>query len=187
MSSCWSCLVILEKGATVCPLCGADQTRPVKLVDPNLPQPLTRASFFRAWGTVIAVIVIAAGLEAGIYWYNFGGRSVSLASQAAEVAAKSLRELRESLSAYAVSTKDAYPTALIALSDRTSAPLMAARTAGYRLEYSPKLSSSESVPRGFVILARPEKSNYPSLFIDESGVVRVTEEPRSATVQDPPF
>jgi hypothetical protein len=187
MSSCWSCLVILEKGASVCPLCGADQTRPVQVVDPNLQPPITAARLFHEWKIVIVVIGVFLGSLGGIVWHNFGEGSISPAAQAAGVTAKSLMELREALSAYAISTKDAYPTSLNSLGDRASLPLETTRTAGYRLEYSPKSSSSEGVPRGFVILARPEKSGFLNLCIDESGVVRATEDNRPATLQDPPF
>jgi hypothetical protein len=171
----------------VCPLCGADQTRPVQVVDPNLQPPITAARLFHEWKIVIVVIVVFLGSLGGILWHNFGERGVSPASQAAGVAAKSLREIREALSAYAISTKDTYPEALNSLGDRASLPLQTALTAGYRIEYSPKSSSSESVFRGFVILARPEKSGFLNLRIDESGVVRATEENRPATLQDLPF
>jgi hypothetical protein len=186
MSSCWSCWVILEHGVTVCPTCGADQTRPVHFVDPHL-HPVAQTHVVQKWKIVIAVIVVYVGSFGGILWHNFGDVRISPASQAARVTAKSLRELREALSTYALSTKDRYPAALNAVGDRASLPLQAALIAGYRLEYIPKLSSGEAAPRGFVILARPEKNGYLSLRIDESGVVRATEENRPATVWDPPY
>ena len=187
MPSCWSCLVILERGATVCPICGADQTRPVPVVDPNLPQPVTAKSLFHEWKTVIVIIVVFAAVLGGILWHNFGEDSISPALQAAGVTAKSLRELREALSTYAISTKDAYPGTLDSLNNRASLPLQTALNAGYRLEYTPKSSTNETAIRGFVILARPEKKGFPNLRIDESGVVRATEESRPATAQDPPL
>jgi hypothetical protein len=187
MSSCWSCLVMLEKAATMCPLCGADQTRPVQILDPTSQQANTATRVFHEWKTVIAVIIAFVASMGAILWQNFGESRVSPASQAAGVAAKSLRELREALSAYVISTKDTYPPNLDPLGSRASLPLQAALTTGYRLEYSPKSSSNEVVFRGFVILARPEKTGFLNLCIDESGVVRATLENRPATTQDPPF
>jgi RNA polymerase subunit RPABC4/transcription elongation factor Spt4 len=187
MPSCWSCTVLIEQGATVCPFCGADQTRPVQIVDPQTPQSLSGASFLREWGIVIIIIVVAVASLSGIYWHNFGEPSVSQAAQAERAAAKSLRDLREILSVYALSAKDAYPTTLNSLGDRVSSPMQTALSMGYRLEYSPKPSSNYAAPRGFVILARPEKSNYANLCVDESGVVHATQENRPATVQDPSF
>lgn len=187
MASCWSCLVILEQGVTVCPLCGADQTRPVEIVDPNLPQPVTLKSTLHDWRTEIVVLVVVAGLITGIFLHNFREQSISPDLQAAGVAAKSLRDLREALSAYALSAKDVYPTTLDPLSARTSLPTQSALSAGYKLQYIPNVTSNDGVPRGFVILARHEKSDYPSLYIDETGVVRATQENRPATVRDPPL
>ena len=187
MPSCWSCLVILEQGATVCPLCGADQTRPVPVVDPHLQPPVTAKRLFQEWKIVIAILVVFASSMGGILWHNFGEAGIPPAIQSAGVTAKSLREFREVLSAYALSTKDTYPPNLNVLGSRLSLPLQAAVAAGYQLEYHPKSSSNETVFRGFVILARPERNGFLNLRIDESGVVRATEENRPATAQDPPL
>jgi hypothetical protein len=100
---------------------------------------------------------------------------------------KSLRELREALSAYVITKRETYPATLDPLGERASLPLQAAMTAGYRLEYSPKASPSEAGSRGFVILARAEKSGFLNLPIDESGVVRATGDNRPATAQDSPY
>ena len=187
MSSCWSCTVLIEQGAKVCPFCGADQAKPVEFVNPHIPQPQTLRSSLHDWGPAIMVIVAAAGIISGILWHNFVEPSISPASQAAGIAAQSLQDLRAALSAYALSANDSYPAALISLGDRMNLPMQAALSAGYRLEYTPKSTSGASAARGFVILARPEKSDYPHLCIDESGVVRATQENRQATVQDPPL
>ena len=168
----------------VCPLCGADQTRPVKFVDPAF-QPLVRPTrVVQEWKLVIVVIVVFLGSLGGILWHYFGEVSLSPALQAAEVTAKSLRELRVALSSYALITKDTYPTTLNALGGRASLPLQTALIAGYKLEYIPKSSPSEAVSRGFVILARPDTAGFLNLRIDESGVVRATEENRPATAWD---
>jgi hypothetical protein len=187
MSSCWSCWVILEHGVTVCPTCGADQTRPVQFVDPNLQPAVTPTRVVQKWKLVIVIIVVFAGSLGGILWHSFAEVRISPASQAAEATARSLRNLREALSTYALSTKDTYPTTLIALGDRASLPLQTALIAGYRLEYIPKSASIKDVTRGFVILARPEIIGYLNLRIDESGIVRATQENRPATVWDPPY
>jgi hypothetical protein len=187
MVSCWSCLVILEKGGTVCPLCGADQTRPVQFVDPDLPSPAAARHVFQEWKIAIIVVTVFVVSVGGILTHYFAKGSVRPASEAAGVAAESLRQVREALSAYVISTKGGYPATLNVVGDKASPPLYAALIAGYRLDYSSKSSSSGAVSQGFVILARPEKSGFPNLRIDESGVVRATEENRPATAQDPPY
>lgn len=187
MSSCWSCLAILEQGATVCPFCGADPTRPVQFADPVLQPLVTPTHVVQKWKLVIAVIAVFVGSLGGMLWHYFGEDSINPASQAAEVTAKSLRELREALSTYALVTRDTYPATLNALGDHASLPLQTALIAGYRLEYIPKSPPGEAVSRGFVILARPETTGFLNLRIDESGVVRATEENRPATEWDPPY
>jgi hypothetical protein len=157
----------------------------VHFVDPNLQPVVAQTRVVQKWKIVIAIIVVFIGSLGGILWHYFGEVRISPASQAARVTAKSLRELREALSTYALSMKDTYPAALNAVGDRASLPLQDALIAGYRLEYIPKSSSSEAASRGFVILARPEKNGFLSLRIDQSGVVRATEENRPATVWDP--
>ena len=142
---------------------------------------------FQKWKIGIIVAAVFAVSLGGIVGHYFGKASALPSSQAAVVAAKSLRQVREALSAYVISNKDGYPRTLNVVGDKASPPLYAALTAGYRLDYSSKSSSSDGVSQGFVILARPEKSGFPNLRIDESGVVRATEENRPATVQDPPY
>ena len=136
---------------------------------------------------VMVVIVVFLGGMAGILWHYYGGLRTTPDSQAAEVGAKSLRSVREELSAYSLRAKDAYPATLDPLGERARQPVEVASSAGYKLSYSPQPSVGDGVSRGFVLLARPEKSGYLNLYIDESGVVRATQESRPATVQDPPF
>jgi len=183
MSSCWSCLVILEQDAQVCPICGADQTRPVVYTNPNLPQPRT----LHDWGKAIGIVAIGIGVMAGILWSNLGTPSVSPAVEAAGIAAKSLRDLREALSDYALSAKDTYPSSLEGLRDRARQPAEAAQTAGYNLQYTAGPPSSDGAVRSFVIQAQSKNSDFLNLYVDESGIVRATPAGRVATAQDPPF
>jgi hypothetical protein len=178
---------MLENGGIVCPFCGADQTRPFPFVVSNLPAPAAATQLFQKRKMAMIVVAVFVVSMGGILWHYFGEASVSPASQAAGVAAKSLREVREVLSAYIISTKGGYPTTLNVVGDKASPLLYAALTAGYRLDYSSKASSGDSVSQGFVILARPEKNGFLNLRIDESGVVRATKENRPATAQDPPY
>ena len=187
MSTCWSCLVVIENGDQLCPLCGADQARPVEFINPNVPQPQELKAVVHHWAIVIVVIVVFVGGMAAILWYYFGSLRTSPDSQAAEVAAQSLQSVREELSAYSLLSKDSYPETLDPLGALARRPSEVAMGAGYKLFYSPEQSASDGLVRSFVLLARPEKTGYPNLYIDESGVVRATRENRPATAQDPPF
>ena len=183
MSSCWSCLVILEQGTQICATCGADQTRPVPYTNPDLPQPRT----LRDSVTAISIIVLGVGAMAGILWYNLGTQSVSPSVEAAEIAAKSMRDIRKALSDYALSAKDAYPSSLEILGEHANQPTQAAQSAGYALQYSAGRPSTDGAVHSFVILAQPKNTEYLNLYLDESGIVRATRESRAATAQDPPF
>jgi hypothetical protein len=187
VTSCWSCLVVLEPGAKLCPLCGADQSRPVAIVNPDTPPPVTTKSLLRHWSSVIVTIFLFAGSVTGIVWHYFGALHLSPADQAAEVAAKSLRDVRVELSAYSLFAKDEYPSTLDSLGALASQSEQNALSAGYKLSYNPQPSSAGGTFRGFVLLARPENTMYLNLYVDESGVVRATVENRPATSQDPPF
>jgi hypothetical protein len=182
MPSCWSCLVILEQDAQVCPTCGADQLHPTPYTNPGVPQPRTLRDLCLA----IGIIVAGVGIMTGMLWHNFGSQGVTPALEAAGTAAKSMRELREALSEYALSAKDVYPSSLEVLGDRATESIRAARDAGYDLQYIADRPSSDGAVHSFFILAQPQKSGYLNLYIDDSGVVRATQE-RAATAQDPPF
>lgn len=168
----------------MCPICGADQAHPIQIADPNSPQPLTLPSFIQEWSILILLLVADVGGMAGILWHNFGRFGTSPAMGAAEVGAKSLRDVREALSDYALSAS-AYPPTLDSLGGRMTLPLQTLRNSGYKLEYTPKASGGAY--RGFTILARPERSDYLNLYVDESGVVRATPENRAAAERDPPL
>ena len=187
VNSCWSCLVVLEHDVKLCPLCGADQSRPVEFVNPDAPPPLTPRSFFQHWGSVIVAIAIFAGCMLGILWHYFGGLRASPTAQAAEVAAQTLRDVRVELSAYSLYAKDEYPATLDSLGALAAQSAETARGAGYKLFYIPRPSSSDKGFRSFVLLARPDNGAYMNLYVDESGVVRATTENRPATSLDPPF
>ncbi|SRR6266851_1788550 len=180
-ASCWSCLAINEQGTLVCPLCGADQTRPVAI--PNATSPRSSTG---EWSSPIFVILAGIGCLAGILWYNLGDPSASPASETAEVAAKSLRDVREALSTYMLS-QGVYPATLDPLGDQVGQPLQSAYRAGYKIQYIPKPSTHNGSYGGFVIFARPENGHYLNFYIDESGVVRTTQENRPATERDPPL
>lgn len=135
----------------------------------------------------IVVILSAVLCLGGILWFNLGGHTISPALEAAETAAKSLRDVREVLSTYALSATNSYPPALDPFADHLSQAMHTASSAGYKLTYSPRSSSRDGSFSGFVLLARPGKSSYLNLYVDESGVVRATAENRPATRFDPPL
>jgi hypothetical protein len=186
MPSCWSCSAINERGAKVCPLCGADQTQPMELPDFNSPPPRTATSVLHEWGVLILLISVVITSSVGIFWYNFSAPRISSTLQSAGAAAKSLRDVREVLSVYFLREAD-YPSKLELLGNRLNQSLQTLHGAGYKLEYIPKQASLDGPCTGFVIHATDSIGSHINLYIDESGIVRATEENRPASAQDPPF
>jgi hypothetical protein len=187
MPSCHSCLVIIDQGAQVCPFCGADQSIPIEAAPLDSPQESAPTASLRESAIFIVVGLAAIVCLAGILWFNFGGYTLSPGLEAAETAAKSLRDVREALSTYALFAKDTYPAGLDSFGDRLSRATQTASSAGYTLIYTPRSAAGDGIFLGFVLLARPEKSSYLNLYIDESGVVRATTENRPASSFDPPL
>ncbi|MGB7848004.1 MAG: hypothetical protein WBL63_20500 [Candidatus Acidiferrum sp.] len=180
MSACWSCSVLIEHGAPVCPLCAADQTNKPQDIDKESAT-RTLPAVFRELGLVM--LVLAAGIAgiALILMHNLSAGSPNPTEQSAEVAANSLRDIREALSSAALS-ENAYPLRLESLGVRVAQPSEDALVAGYHLRYTQRTLPGGAA--GFVIQAIPEKPDRLNLYIDESGIVRATSENRPASVQD---
>jgi hypothetical protein len=184
MNTCWSCLVIVERNAAVCPICGADQTLPeVKIVlEPEAPRNL--ASLVLRW----VLVTVAVGCSVGsLLSYRHQRSRERSAALAQATAAQALRDIRSVLSAYAFTSGDTYPYTLESMGERVWLPIRAAQAAEYEIVYIPQPDESDATVRGFVILARVAKPGVRNFYIDESGVLRATEEDRPATVQDPPI
>jgi hypothetical protein len=182
MSSCWSCLVIIEKGAKVCPFCNADQTRPVVHVAVEPPD-LARGVGTPALRRAVIAVVLASSILAAVCIYVFGG-GPSSASLAEDAAIKSLVDVRADLSTYALSSGDVYPQTLEFLGDDVRESIETAKAAGYEISYAPTMSADRMV-RAYKLLARAHKSNLYNFYIDQSGVIRATTQDRPANQDDP--
>jgi len=180
---------MLDPATQTCPVCGADQRTPacVGASDPIQPELNALRTSARHWGLVAVVTFAGVAVLCFIFWYNLRSPNISPDLKAAQVAAQSLRQVRECLSKYSLSTKDTYPPALDALGSTPSFSIQTAAEAGYDLVYTPESAPSGGPIRNFMIVARPKEAEYLKLYIDESGVVRATSENRMATAQDLPF
>jgi hypothetical protein len=183
-NNCWSCLVMIDPGVKVCPFCGADQTPPPEVVVFEQGKPRNLASVFLRW--IIVTVAISCSL-AGLLWYARREHGKNLWEQEETTASKALRDTRTALSQYALTSGDHYPSALGKLGDRAAQPLQEARNESYELIYTPKSSKKDGTITGFELWANPEKPNHRSFYIDESGVLRATQENRPASDKDPPI
>jgi hypothetical protein len=180
-ASCWSCMALNEQATSVCALCGADQTRPAAYVDPiaEAPGPVKNL-----WEPILVVVVGILCLG-GIIFHTFSIPEPSLAVRHAQIAAKSLRDIREILSASALRGGQ-YPEKLESQDDRTGPPTQAALGAGYRLQYRHRAGGAGTA-EGFVIVAISQESTELNLYIDESGIVHSVSERSDSKASDASF
>ena len=185
MRSCWSCLVMIEKSAKVCPFCNADQARPVAHVAVE-PRDLTQGVRNPALKRAVIAVVLASSILAAVCVYVFIGGGPSATSLAEDAAIKSLVDVRADLSTYALSSGNGYPQTLESLGGDIGKSIETAKAAGYEISYDPNLSADRMV-RTYKLVARAGKSSLRNFYIDESGVIRATTQNRSANHDDPPI
>jgi hypothetical protein len=183
-NTCWSCLVIIGQGVNLCPFCGADQTPPPEIVVFEQEKPRNVGSVFLRW--IIVTVAVACSL-AGLLWYARREHGKNLGEQEEATVSKALRDVRTALSQYALTSDDQYPSALGTLADRAAPLLQQARNESYEVTYTPKSSKKDGTITGFELWANPGKPNHRSFYIDESGVLRATQENRPANDKDPPI
>jgi type II secretory pathway pseudopilin PulG len=184
MNSCWSCLVVIENGATVCPLCGADQT-PLPLLPVAEAAVLTGPKrVVLRWGASVVAILCLLGAAA---WFTMQTNDDDSPARAESAATTALVNIRLALSEYAISKGDKYPSTLEPLDAQAKVPEQDARIKGYAMVYTPLRSESDGLIRGFALLAQPEKENCRNFYIDQTGVLRATQERRHARIDDPPI
>jgi len=168
----------------VCPFCGADQTPPPEIIVIEQEKSRNPKLVFLRW--IIATVAVACSL-AGLLWYARGEHGKDLGKQEETTVSKALRDIRTALSQYALTSDDQYPSALGKLGDRAAQPLQEARNESYEVTYTPKSSKKSGNIVGFELFANSGKPNHRSFYIDESGVLRATQENRPATDKDPPI
>jgi type II secretory pathway pseudopilin PulG len=184
MNSCWSCLVVIENGANVCPLCGADQTPPPPLSPGEVAilSSDSRPAILR-WILPAGAILLSA-LGAAI-WYTTRTNDGDAPAKAESAATSALMSVRVALSQYATSHGDQYPSTLEPLGAGAAVPAQDAQIGGYALEYKAPPSGDGKI-EGFTLVAQPGNASGRSFYIDQSGVLRATKENRPARADDPP-
>jgi hypothetical protein len=182
MTACWYCLRLIEDGLKICPFCGGDQTPPPETS--GLERKNVWTSIFL--NLIIVTVVVACSLI-GLLWYARQTYSNNLGNHEETTASKSLHDIRTALSQYALTSGDQYPSSLGTLGDQTAQPLQQARTESYDVTYTPKSSREDRAITGFELWANPRKPSHRSFYIDESGILRATQENRPANDTDPPI
>ncbi len=184
MFTCRECEREINQATEICPYCGAD------LTEAGLPQSAepagkpSLASALLRWGVLL--VALSAALW-GFLWYILPERSGNPAARAEASAMEALAEVRAVLSAYAAAQGGGYPASLEVLGDRARAPAQKALSEGYQLQYTPGPAGSDAVVHNYVLLARPRNYGYRNFYLDETGILRATQENRPASAQDPPI
>src|SRR5882762_6936815 len=107
MNSCWSCLVVVENGAKVCPLCGADQTPVPPISDGEAAIQLGSTSVIPRWSIPVLAILCFLGAAA---WYITRTNDDDSPAKTEAAATNDLLNIRLALSQYAISKGGKYPS-----------------------------------------------------------------------------
>jgi type II secretory pathway pseudopilin PulG len=136
------------------------------------------------WGVPVVAILCLLSAAA---WFTTRTSDDDSPATAEAKATAALVNIRLALSQYALSKDDKYPSTLEPLDAQVAVPVEDAKVEGYSIVYKSLPSESDGMIRGFTLLAQPEKKNWRSFYIDQSGVLRSTEESRPARIDDPPI
>jgi hypothetical protein len=184
MDCCWSCLVVIENGAKVCPLCGADQTPLPPFSGGEAALLVSPTQAILRWVVPVAAILCLLGAAA---WLTIRKSDDDSPAKAEAKARTTLLNIRLALSQYALSKGDKYPSTLEPLDAQIAGPVQDTRVEGYSIVYKSLPSEGDGMIRSFTLLAQAEKKHLRSFYIDQSGVLRATEESRPARIDDPPI
>lgn len=184
MYTCRECENVINQGSEICPYCGADLTLPAS-ADAELAakKPSLRAAVVR-WSALLLVLL---GAIWSFLWFVMPEPGRDRVARAEAGAADALREIRAALADYAGAQGGAYPASLEVLGDRARLPAQIAQREGYQMQYTPGPAGPDGRVHNFVLLARPGNYGYRNFYLDETGVLRATQENRPATAQDPPL
>lgn len=175
MYTCRECERPVNQATEVCPYCGADLAAPLESQEPPKKPNLIR--LLLQWSAVIAAMWL-------FLWFILPQRG-DPAERAEAAALGALREVHTALAAHA-DAHGGFPATLETIADRVRTAAQRAQAEGYVIEYTPGPVSPEGQIRSYALLARPGRYGHRNLFVDESGVVRATQEDRPATLKDPP-
>lgn len=178
MFTCPSCERPINSASEVCPYCGADLA----------PDPVAVRRKAQHKGLVIT-LVVAVVLIAAIWamvWLVLPKPDVPARADAEAGAINALREAAGTLQTYE-KRQGTYPNTITQVGNRAASAYAAARTEGYSLTYRPGPVESDGNIHTFVLLARPEFYGYANFYVDQTNVIRATQENREANDHDPPI
>lgn len=179
MFTCPGCERTINPASEVCPYCGADL----------VPEPLViarrKAQYKGLVMTLVAAVVLVGAIWAMV-WLVLPKPDVPSHAEAEASAVGALRQLASTLAAYK-GQEGTFPGTIEQVSNQAMPAFSMAHREGYSLLYRPGPIGNDGSIHSFVLLARPEYYGYSNFYMDQTGVIRSTQENREATVHDSPI
>ena len=182
MYTCPECERPINQATEVCPYCGVDLTVPPELESLTSKKRRSLHMVLR-WGVLLAAMW-------GFLWFVLPERHGNTAAQAEAQAIEMLRQAQAALTGYD-DAQGSFPASLDSLPAASAAALRRAAQRAlsdrYDLVYTPGPSGPDGRVNSFALRARAGQYGYRNFFLDQTGVLRATQENRPATADDPPI
>jgi hypothetical protein len=177
MFTCPGCERPINSASEVCPYCGADLA----------PEPAAGRRNAQRKGLLLTLAgaVVLIGAIWAMVWLVLPKPDVPGHTEAESGAISTLRETAGIVTAYK-KKQGTYPNTIEQVSSQAALAYATARQEGYSLIYRPGPAGSDGNIHTFVLLARPEFYGYTNFYIDQTGVIRATQQNREATARDRP-
>ncbi len=184
MYKCPQCEYEINQATEVCPHCGTDlEALTAEALAAEPAKPRSTGKIILIWAALILIVSVGAySLKNKVLPERAGNQS------RARVEARvleSLGEFQTALETFARAEGGRYPDS----AETLGAPgRLAARNAlelGYTLQYAPGAVGAGGGAQNYSLTARPDRYGFRSFYTDQTRIVHVTSESRSATAQDP--
>jgi len=183
MFTCRECENEINQATELCPHCGADLTAPIPGGEPGKAKPGLGKVLMR-WGVLLGVLLGAIWC---FLWFVVPERQGNPTAQAEARAAESLREIRVALVDFSAAQGGAYPQRFETVGERVRLAAQLAQSVSYQLQYTPGPVDATGTIRSFSIQARAGNYGFRNFYLDDTGILRSTQEARPATSEDPPY
>lgn len=184
MYKCPQCEYEINQATEVCPHCGTDlEALAAEALAAEPVKPRSTAKIILIWAAL--VLVVSVGLYSFIY-YVLPERAGNQSRARVEARVlESLGEFQTVLDNFARAEGGRYPDSAETLGVQGRLAARNALELGYTLQYVPGAVGFGGGAQNYNLTARPDRYGFRSFYTDQTHVVHVTSEHRSATAQDP--
>ncbi len=183
MYTCRDCENEINQATELCPHCGADLTAPIPGTNGLKPKPSLQKILLR-WGVLLGVLLAAIW---SFLWFVVPERQGDPTAQAEARAAESLREIRSALTDFASAQGGVYPQRFEDVGERVRLAAQLAQSVNYQIQYTPGPVDLAGSIRSFSLQGRAGNYGFRNFYLDDTGILRATQEHRPATSEDPPY